>query len=435
MTGRIASHAKLTHGYPLPDHLNPAKQPGGRLRNDHEAGPSGTARPGPGSAPPRVPEHRPGQEVAASPRTPSRARPHRDGDLSSELGAPAFTFELPPTPPDSPLPAWMERRGQVGSGLPESRGSASPTLSELSMANHAGLTLDEQLERAGASSHEGSPQASRQDSQEDTPPPQGAGAQGDRASASSGENPLGEILGLMGGGRFRNWNDIHAGLHPNEDFDARLDKVPFIATHLDPDKESPDREKSNWTRLPDASHPLFADFVTTRNPQFYSFRRPKRRSAPEEERQAQAAADAAPDRTGARLGRSQSLPADFRFPAGPVHPLALMVLEGHPGTGAGATVTGAAGAGANGSAHRDERVPTDAQGDRPHAAGGQATADPADPRLEDLIEENARLRKKVKDITTKAIIGGVAAVGVGLAAGMLIESKTGEQPPGPTGDG
>jgi hypothetical protein len=45
------------------------------------------------------------------------------------------------------------------------------------------------------------------------------------------------------------------------------------------------------------------------------------------------------------------------------------------------------------------------------------------------------LRKKVKDITTKAIIGGVAAVGVGLAAGMLIESKTGEQPPGPTGDG
>jgi hypothetical protein len=305
-------------------------------------------------------------------------------------------------------------------------------LSDLSLANHAGLTLGDFLSRPSSSGP--SPQSSAhvtpahvtpEGSPKSASARQDPGVRPDRNSGSSeaSSEGLDHILGLMGGGKFKNWDDIRTGLNRNADNDARLDKIPFIASHLDPDKPSPEHERLNWTRLPDSNHPMFSDFVITQNPQFYSFRRPEQHSAPLAGQTPQARTHV-PDRGGAGLERSQSLPTDFRSPAEPL-PSAALVPEGSQGgTGTGANGAGAAGNGASGSDPREEGVPADADGSRPHGTGQHASAGPADSRMEDLIQENARLKSKIKDVTTKAIAGGVAAAGMGLVAGMLIEGGT-----------
>lgn len=436
MSGKIETHAKLTHGHPLPDHLNPAKQPNGALKNDHEAGPSGKAQPKAEAVPTPNPAHAPGQEAPVSLNTPAHAPGRGDGDISSELGAPRFDLRLPPSPPDSPLPAWMEGRSPRGSGLPESRGSASPALSDLSLANHAGLTLGDLLDRPFTPSPGGSPHASPTAAQTGVPLHPDPGAHPERSRGASGATSEGldEILGLMGGGNFKNWDDIRTGLNRNEDMDARLDKIPFIASHLDPDKQSPDHEKLNWTKLPDTGHPMFSDFVITQNPQFYSFRRPEQRSAPLAGQPPQAP-DAAPDQARARLDRSHSLPADFRVGSDTVAPLALMIPEGNPGPGGADPIrNGTGGHGVNGAPHREEIVPASGNGEPPQGPRHQEHSGPVDSRLDDLMRENARLQKKVKDITAKAIAGGVAAAGVGLVAGMLIEGGSGDPPAGAPGN-
>jgi hypothetical protein len=113
------------------------------------------------------------------------------------------------------------------------------------------------------------------------------------------------------------------------------------------------------------------------------------------------------------------VPAGFRVPEEPVNPLALTISEGN---------TGALVADRNGSPRREDASRTEASGGRPHGSDSPAGAGAEDPRLETLMQENAQLQQKVKDITRKAIFGGVAAAGVGLAAGMFIESETSDKP-------
>lgn len=106
-----------------------------------------------------------------------------------------------------------------------------------------------------------------------------AGSESNRANTS---NVFDEVLSLMGGGRFKNWNDYHKAqtFSKADRFDMELDKNSFIATHLNPDIHSPEHVKTNWTRLPGIDHPMHADYTIAQNPEYYTFRRPIQHSGP-----------------------------------------------------------------------------------------------------------------------------------------------------------
>lgn len=100
--------------------------------------------------------------------------------------------------------------------------------------------------------------------------------------SSTGSGGFDEIVGLLGGGRFKTWEDFRKSqaLSKAERFDLELDKNAYVNAHLNPDLPSPDHAKTNWTKRPDFDHPMHADYVIAQNAEYYTFRKPEQHSGP-----------------------------------------------------------------------------------------------------------------------------------------------------------
>ncbi|HLP42503.1 MAG TPA: hypothetical protein VK465_13425 [Fibrobacteria bacterium] len=106
------------------------------------------------------------------------------------------------------------------------------------------------------------------------------GAESNRSSNSS--NGFDEVLSLMAGGKFKTWNEFQKTqtFSKAERFDIALDKNGFVSRHLNPDIQSPEHVKTNWTKLPGFGEPMHAEYTIAQNPSYYTFRRPAQHSGP-----------------------------------------------------------------------------------------------------------------------------------------------------------
>lgn len=202
MSGKIGpQQPKVTHGHTLPDHLNPAKHPDGKLRNDHEAGPSGTAHDKDSKT---AEVHTPGQEAPLS--------------LSAEANTPSL-------------------------GMPEFSSSGAPSKNPSQIQREEG---------------------------------------GESSRSNTSLSGFDEVLSLVGGGKFKNWNEYHKAqtFSKADRFEMELDRNAFVASHLNPDIQSPEHVKTNWTKRPGFDNPMLADYTIVQNPLYYAFRRPTQHSGP-----------------------------------------------------------------------------------------------------------------------------------------------------------
>jgi hypothetical protein len=426
MTGRLEKIG-------LPAHW---KNPNAKLKDQDESGPSGSADPRPDAARAAAPAsaHTPGQDAPVMLHGPSRFRPEHEGNSSSESGTPRSEARLSPRSADSSLPSWIE--GGAPRGNPDGQETMVSPGPGVPADDKAGLTLQEYLERP-IPSPGSSPTAF-------LPDPQGAchsregstggegGTPASNTPSSGGSGSVNDIFALLGGSRIRNWNDLSASLNRADDYSPRLDNHPLIARHLNPDVASPvQHRRVLWTRLPGPNHPLFGEYMAVHNPAFYPSRLAERASQPMAGRPHREAVPAEDGKAGLR--RAHSMPGDLPHLSRPV--------EG--GTVAGDRAVGAsprereirseAGDGAEGATRREGEARTDADGNGPRGSASRESAAADESRLEALAEENARLRKNLKEATAKAVLGGIAAAGVGLAAGLLIESMMGSSGSGQAG--
>ena len=299
------------------------------------------------------------------------------------------------SPASSPLSSPASSPLSNPAGSPLSNLASSP-LSNLAGSPLSNLAGSSPSTPAGSQPSSPAGLAMREDSAEGSQSRKDSGMRSSGKSTSSVGSALKEILGIIGGGKIKNWKDIQTGLNPYDEQEKKWDKNPIIAKYLDPDKQKSSEQKPPMMKPLNMTNPMFADYVITENPQYYSFRKPEQRSAPQAGNPPRNP-HTAPDPAEATVGRAHSLPADYPVPADPVNPPAWMNPERIPG---------AAGEGPNGSGH-------------PENSG------PVNPQIDDLNRQNAELQKQVKNTTTKALVAGVAGIGVGVAVGFIIEKETG----------